>query len=298
MQTVRAAIIGTGFMGEAHAEALRRVPGVEIVAVASHRLERAEALAAKYGGARAYADWREVLALDEVDVVHDCTPNDLHYDVNRAALEAGKHVVSEKPLTVGVAEAEDLVRRAEAAGVVHAVNFNYRFYPLVQHARALVAAGEVGDVHLVHGHYVQDWLLHETDYNWRVEAGAGGLSRAFADIGSHWCDLVQFVTGRRITGVCADLFTVHEMRRKPTEAAETFQSGAGETEEVPVATEDGANVLLRFEGGARGVVTVSQVSAGRKNHEWFEIDGGRCALAWNQERPNELWIGHRDRPNE
>lgn len=298
MRVIRAAVIGTGFMGEAHTEALRRVPGVEVVAVASHRQERAEALAAKYGIPHAFDDWRRVLEMDEVEVVHNCTPNGLHFEVNKALLEAGKHVVAEKPLTVDVAEAEALVALAEAKGVVASVNFNYRFYPLVQHARAMVAAGEVGEVHLVHGHYVQDWLLHAEDYNWRVEAEVGGASRAFADVGSHWCDLVQFVTGRRITRVFADLFTVHATRRRPTEAAETFRSGQGATEAVPVETEDGANVLLQFEGGARGAVTVSQVSAGRKNHEGFEVDGGRGALAWNQERPNELWIGHRDRPNE
>ncbi len=298
MRTIKAAVIGTGFMGEAHAEALRRVPGVEIAAVASHRKERAEALAAKYGVEHAFDDWRRVLDLVDVEVVHNCTPNHLHFEVNRGLLEAGKHVVAEKPLTVDVAEAEELVRLAAERGVVNAVNFNYRFYPLVRHARALVQAGEVGAVHLVHGHYVQDWLLHETDYNWRVEAGAGGASRAFADIGSHWCDLVQFVTGRRITRVFADLFRVHETRRRPTEAAETFRSGQGATEAVPVETEDGANVLLQFEGGARGAVVISQVSAGRKNREWVEIDGSRCALAWDQERPNALWVGRREGPNE
>ncbi len=158
--------------------------------------------------------------------------------------------------------------------------------------------GDVGDIHLVHGHYVQDWLLYATDYNWRLEAEAGGPSRALADIGSHWLDLVQFVTGRRIERVFADLFTLHKTRQKPAGATETFRQGTGETEPVPVTSEDGGNVLLRFEGGGHGAVTVSQASAGRKNHEWFEIDGAERALAWNQERPNELWIGHRDGPNE
>jgi len=298
MRTVKAAIIGTGFMGETHAEALRRLPGVEVVAVASHRWERAEALAARVGAAHIFDDWRRVLDLDDVEVVHNCTPNALHYEVNRALLEAGRHVVAEKPLTVDVAEAEALVALAASAGVVATVNFNYRFYPLVQHARALVADGELGDIHLVHGHYAQDWLLNADDYNWRVDADTGGASRAFADIGSHWCDLVQFVTGRRITRVFADLFRVHETRRRPAETAETFRSGGGAADDVPVTTEDGANVLLQFEGGGRGAVTISQVSAGRKNHEWFEVDGSRRALAWNQERPNELWLGRRDGPNE
>lgn len=298
MRTVRAAIIGTGFMGSTHAEALRRIPGVEIASVASGRRERAEALAARFGIPTATDDWRRVIDDESVEVVHNCTPNDLHFEVNRAALEAGKHVVSEKPLTISSDESAALVRLAEERGVVAAVNFNYRFYPLVQHARALVRCGEIGPVHLVHGHYVQDWLLFETDYNWRLEAEAGGPSRALADIGSHWMDLVQFVTGRRIVRVFADLFTLHETRQRPTAQAETFRQGTGETQPVRIGTEDGGNVLLQFEGGARGVVTVSQVSAGRKNREWFEIDGGQRALAWNQERPNELWIGRRDGPNE
>jgi predicted dehydrogenase len=299
MRTVHAAIIGSGFMGAAHAEALRRVPGVEIVAVASHRRERAEALASRYGVPTATDDWREVVASGAVEVVHNCTPNDLHYEVNRAALEAGKHVVSEKPLTITAAEAEALVALAEEAGVVTAVNFNYRFYPLVQHARALVRNGELGEVVLVHGHYVQDWLLYPTDYNWRVEGEAGGPSRAFADIGSHWCDLAQFVTGQPITRLLADLFTVHPTRKRPTAAVETFQeAGSGDVEDVSVSTEDGANLLLRFGGGAHGALTVSQVSAGRKNHQTLEVAGTRAALSWNQERPNELWIGRRDRPNE
>ncbi len=298
MRTVRAAIIGTGFMGSTHAEALRRIPGVELAAVASGRRERAEALAARFGIPTATDDWRRVVEDESVEVVHNCTPNDLHFEVNRAALEAGKHVVSEKPLTISSDESAVLVRLAEERGVVAAVNFNYRFYPLVQHARALVRRGEIGPVHLVHGHYAQDWLLFDTDYNWRLEAEAGGPSRALADIGSHWMDLVQFVAGRRIERVFADLFTLHETRQKPTSQAETFRQGAGEAEPVRIGTEDGGAVLLQFEGGARGAVTVSQVSAGRKNHQWFEIDGGQRALAWNQERPNELWIGRRDGPNE
>ncbi|CAN5592638.1 Gfo/Idh/MocA family oxidoreductase [soil metagenome] len=299
MGNIRAAIIGTGFMGATHAEALRRIEGVDIVAVASHRLSRAEELAKRFGISTHTDDWREVVRREDVNVVHNCTPNDLHFEINRAALEAGKHVVSEKPLTIGASEASELVGLAKEKGVVNAVNFNYRFYPLVQHARVLVENGELGPVHLVHGHYAQDWLLHETDYNWRVDSESGGASRAFADIGSHWCDLIQFVTGRRIIRVCADLFIVHPTRKKPREVAETFQESASTaSDDVDVRTEDGANILFQLEGGARGAVTISQVSAGRKNHEWFEIDGARSALAWSQERPNELWIGRRDRPNE
>jgi predicted dehydrogenase len=299
MEVLRAGIIGTGFMGGAHAEALRRQPGVEVHAIASREPDRAAILADLCGAPRMYDEWEDLVADDSIQVIHNCTPNDLHFEINRAALEAGKHVISEKPLTVTADEAEVLVRLAAERGVVNAVNFNYRGYPLVQQVRALVENGDLGPVHLVHGHYVQDWLLYREDYNWRVDTTIGGASRAFADIGSHWCDLVQYMSGKRIVRVFADLFRLHETRLMPRLAVETFEAASGEnSQEVTVSTEDGANVLLQFEDGARGTVTISQVSAGRKNHLWFEIDASLGAVAWSQERPNELWIGHRDGPNE
>ncbi len=234
--------------------------------------------------------------------VHNCTPNDMHFAVNRALLEAGKHVLSEKPLTMTSAESTELVRLARERGVATAINFTYRGYPLVQQAHGMVKRGELGELFLVHGHYLQDWLLLDTDYNWRLESKVSGASRAVADIGSHWCDLVQFVTGSRIRRVFAHLFTVHATRKKPRQAVETYKGkelGAPqEYDEVPIDTEDGAFVLVRLEGGLRGSLTVSQVSAGRKNRQWVEVDGSRSALAWDQEEPNQLWIGHRDRPNE
>jgi predicted dehydrogenase len=234
--------------------------------------------------------------------VHNCTPNNLHFEVNRAFIQAGKHVLSEKPLTMTSAESGELVRLAREKGVVTAINFNYRGYPLVQQARGMVARGEIGDLFLVHGHYLQDWLLHETDYNWRLESGVSGASRAIADIGSHWFDLVQFVTGRRITRVFAHLFRAHETRRKPRQAVETYKGkeiGAPqEYDTVPIDTEDGGFVLIELEGGLRGSLVVSQVSSGRKNRQWIEVDGSRSALAWDQENPNHLWVGHRDKPNE
>lgn len=285
-------------MGAAHVEALRRVPGVEVAAIASHHAGRARELADRFGIADAHDDWRRLLNDDRIDIIHNCTPNDLHFEINRTCLEAGKHVVSEKPLSISSNESAELVRLAEDRRLITAVHFNYRFYPLVQHARSLVRSGKIGDVYLIHGHYVQDWLLYETDYNWRLESSVAGPSRAIADIGSHWFDLVQFVTGHRIERVFADLFRVHATRRKPTEAVETFQQAGGEGQPIEIDTEDGGIVMLQFDSGVRGAVVVSQVSAGRKNREWFEIDGSLSALAWNQERPNELWIGHRDRPNE
>src|SRR5262245_60603782 len=231
---------------------------------------------------------------DRVDVVHLTTPNHLHYAQVRAALAAGKHVVCEKPLAMDATETAELLRLAEESGLVHAVNFNIRFYAQCQEARALVEAGEIGDVRLVSGGYLQDWLLHDTDWNWRLDPALGGSLRAVGDIGSHWLDLVPFVTGRHVEAVMADLATFIPVRRQPTGPVETFTDGAaGDTVEVQMETEDAAGILLRFEGGARGVLTVSQVSAGRKNRLSWEIDGSESALAWASEEPEELWLGHR-----
>jgi predicted dehydrogenase len=302
MPPVNVAVIGSGFMGAAHIDALRRVPGVQVVAIASVDLPRAKEIAGQFGIPHVEEDWRVLLGRSDVHAVHNCTPNNLHFEVNRALIQARKHVLSEKPLTMTAAESAELVRIAREAGVVTAINFNYRGYPLVQQARGMVARGDLGNLFLVHGHYLQDWLLHDTDYNWRLESSVSGASRAVADIGSHWFDLVQFVTGRKITEVFAHLFRAHETRKKPKQAAETYKGkeldAPQEYQEVPIDTEDGGFVLLKLEGGLRGSLTVSQVSAGRKNRQWIEIDGSRTALAWDQEEPNELWVGRRDRANE
>jgi predicted dehydrogenase len=302
MQPINVAVIGSGFMGAAHVDALRRVPGVSVAAIASVDRPRAEELARHFAVPHVYDDWREVLRHPEITAVHNCTPNNLHYEVNRALLEAGKHVLSEKPLTMTSAESAELVRLAREKERVTAINFNYRGYPLVQQAHGMVQRGELGGVRLVHGHYLQDWLLHQTDYNWRLESRVSGASRAVADIGSHWFDLVQFITGARIRRVLAHLFTVHETRKRPRREVETFKGkemeAPQEYDEVPIDTEDGGFVLLELENGIRGNLVVSQVSAGRKNRQWIEVDGDRGALSWNQEEPNTLWVGHRDRANE
>jgi predicted dehydrogenase len=302
MDTINVAVIGSGFMGAAHVDALRRVPGVNVVALSSIDTPRAEELADQFGIPHVFADWHALLDRGDVHAVHNCTPNNLHFEVNKALLAARKHVLSEKPLTMTSAESTELVRLAREAGVATAINFNYRGYPLVQQAHGMVERGELGELFLVHGHYLQDWLLYDTDYNWRLESAVSGASRAIADIGSHWCDLVQFITGRKITRVYAHLFRAHETRKKPRVAVETYKGkelGAPqEYDEVPIDTEDGGFVLAEFEGGLRGSLTVSQVSSGRKNRQWIEVDGSKSALSWNQEEPNKLWIGHRDRPNE
>ena len=300
MDTLGAAIVGTGFMGRTHLEGLRRL-GIEVVGIRGSSAEKSRRIAEEWGLAKGYADYPELLADNDVDVVHITTPNHLHYEQARAALEAGKHVLCEKPLAMTSAETADLVGLAEETGLVAGVNYNLRFYPLNLEARDIVERGDLGEVYSVQGSYVQDWLFYRTDYNWRVLADKGGRLRAIADIGTHWLDLVQTITGLTVEAVFADLHTVHPTRERPTGEVETF-TGKGqaveETETIEIETEDGGSVLLRFENGVRGALFVSQVTAGRKNSMRYEIAGSNEALAWNSEMPNELWIGHRDAANE
>jgi predicted dehydrogenase len=292
-----AAVLGTGFVGIVHVEALRRI-GVEVVGVLGSTPERAAAKAAAAGLPAPYASLDELLADDRVDVVHVATPNHLHVPQVRAALAAGKHVVCEKPLATTAADAAELLRLAEAAGVVHCTNFNLRYYPLVQHARAVIASGELGRPYHAQGGYLQDWLLHDTDWNWRLDPATGGELRAIGDIGSHWIDLLEFVSGLRVTAVMAELTTHIPVRRRPVGEVETFATSAGERVEVHVATEDAAHVLLRLEDGARAAMTVSQIAAGRRNQLAFEVDCSGGSVAWNSERNEELFLGRRGRPNE
>jgi len=246
-----------------------------------------------------YDSFEAMLADDRVDVVHLTSPNRHHHAQARAALEAGKHVVCEKPLAMDSRETGELLALARDSGLVHAVNFNIRFYPQVIEARERVRSGALGPVHLVTGGYLQDWLLFETDWNWRLDPAEGGALRAVGDIGSHWIDLLQHVTGLRVEAVMADLATVLPVRKVPTGPVETFSGGAsGETVDREMDTEDLAGLLLRLEGGARAVCAVSQVSAGRRNQVAWQVDGAQGSLAWNGEKPEELWLGHRDRPNE
>ncbi|MFO7571623.1 MAG: Gfo/Idh/MocA family oxidoreductase [Gaiellaceae bacterium] len=291
---IRAGVVGTGFIGVVHVDALRRL-GVEVLGVAGSSPERA---AAK-GIAPAYDSYEALLADDRIDVVHVTTPNHLHFPQVKSALAAGKHVVCEKPLAVSSAESAELVELAEHAGRVNCTNFHNRFYPLVQEMRERVRAGEIGGIWNVHGGYLQDWLARPDDWNWRLEVEKAGALRAVGDIGSHWLDTAQFVTGLRVVEVFADLATVHPTRRRPEGEVETFAgSGEAATTDVPVETEDVAHILLRFENGARGSLVVSQVSMGRKNSLRLEVDGSERALAWDSERNEELWIGRRDEPNE
>ena len=295
---IGAAVIGTGFIGTVHVEQLRRI-GVQVRGVLGSTPERGAARADALGVRHAYASLNEILADSEVDVVHVTSPNHLHVAQASAILAAGKHVVCEKPLAMTAAESAGLVRQADAAGRVNAVNFNIRFYPLHQHTREIVAAGDLGDVRFVTGHYFQDWLLHDTDWNWRLEPDKGGALRAVGDIGSHWLDLMAFVTGQPIVSVMADLATFVDVRQAPKGPVETFSTErSADVVARPMGTEDTATILLRFANGARGSVAVSQISPGRKNSLQWEIDGSEAAAAWDSETPDHLWIGHRDRPNE
>ena len=301
MKKIKVGVIGTGFIGPAHIEALRRVGGIEINAIASNEKEKADKIAEDFNIAKSYSSWEELINDKEIEVVHNCTPNNLHFEINKAAILAGKHIVSEKPLTISSSESEELLKLVKEKKVVNAINFNYRFYPLIQHAKRLFEKNEMGNVYLVHGNYLQDWLFYQTDYNWRLESNISGKSRAMADIGSHWCDLIQFITGLKIKKVFANLSTIHQKRKRPKGSVETFKSkeeSFNETEEIVIDTEDAGSVLLQFDNGAQGVFMVSQVSAGRKNHLWFEIDASKKSVAWNQEEPNKMWIGYREKSNE
>ncbi|MEC9002452.1 MAG: Gfo/Idh/MocA family oxidoreductase [Planctomycetota bacterium] len=300
-EKIAAGIIGTGFIGPAHVEAARRLGNVEILAVAEANEELAQQKAAEMSIPRSYGNYQDLLADPDIQVVHNCTPNHLHFEVNRDILAAGKHVISEKPLAMNTTESNELLSLARDSGLIHAVDFNYRFYPLVQHAREMVRSGEIGDVFSIHGSYLQDWLYLPTDWNWRLVPELSGDSRAVADVGSHWCDLMQFISGQSITRVFADLHTVHKTRMRPKKEVETYSGkelAPSDYEPQEINTEDYASVLFEMANGTRGVFTVSQVAAGRKNRLHFELDGSKCAISWDQEKPNEMWIGYRDKANE
>lgn len=299
MKKIKAGIIGMGFIGVSHIEAIRRVGFAELVAVADVNYDLAKKKADEYHIPKCYATVDELLADEEITVVHNCTPNFLHKEINEKIIKAGKHIFSEKPLTRTSEEsAEMLELLKQYPNTIHGVNFNYRMNPLVQEMKQKVLSGEVGKVNLVHGSYLQDFLLYETDYNWRIEPEITGVSRCVADIGSHWMDAVQTVTGAKIVEVCADLVTVHPVRKKPLGQVETFSINTNtDYEDREVKTEDYGAVLFKMDNGAHGVFYVSEVSAGRGCYFNFEIDGTKCSMEWNQERADEMWMGHRDGPN-
>jgi predicted dehydrogenase len=301
MRKFKTALFGTGFVGRVHLEGIRRLGYVQLYAIGEPQVEKARALAAEFGAEKVEADYRRILEDPAVEAVHVCTPNALHFPIARDAMQAGKHVICEKPLATGLAEARELVKVAAENKRRNCTFHNLRFYPMVQHMRRMREAGELGEILVVQGTYSQDWLLYDTDWNWRLDSKFNGPSRCLADIGSHWCDMAEHVTGQRIVSVCADLNTVHKTRKQPKGPIETF---AGKTLkpddyiETPIDTEDFGAVVFRMNGGARGAYTASQVSAGCKNRLSLEIYGSKSSVAWNQERPDELWIGNRNTNNQ
>ena len=301
MKNIKVGVCGLGFIGPAHVEALRRVPGIEVVAISDLNPDIARQKAEMLGVEHYYGTFYELLRHPGIESIHICTPNNLHYPMTKAALEAGLHVVCEKPLAMTVKEARELVDLAEKKGLVNVTHFNIRYYPLIRHMRAKRKEGQLGEIYSIIGSYLQDWLFYDTDYNWRLEPDKSGNSKAVADIGSHLMDLLEYISGLTITEVLADFNTIHKSRKKPLKPVETYSGKLLKPEdyqEVPIYTEDYASVMLRFNNGNKGVVTVSQVSAGRKNRLSLEIAGSKQTFSWCSETPNELWIGKRDGANE
>jgi predicted dehydrogenase len=301
MKPIRTAIFGTGFMGRVHLEAVRRVESVETAAIVGRKIETAQRLAAGFSVPNITTDYHEILRDPAIDAVHICTPNAQHFPMAKDALQAGKQVLCEKPLATTVEEGEELVALAAQKGLRNCVCHNLRYYPMVQQMRRMREAGDLGEILVVQGTYSQDWLLYDTDWNWRVETKAGGPSRCMADIGSHWFDMAEHITGSRVTSLCADLQTFHPTRKQPKHSVETFANkllGPDNYVETPIDTEDFGAVIFRMGTRTRGAMTASQVSAGRKNGLSIEIYGTKSSVAWNQERPDELWAGHRNDGNQ
>lgn len=298
MKRFRTCVIGIGFIGAAHIEALRRLGNVDIVAVADmNGAAKADAFCIPKG----YDDYREMLDTEKPDVVHICTPNASHYEMAMYAMERGISVICEKPLTTTLEQARELARYAREHGIVNAVNFNCRWYPQVMQARSMVERGELGNIYSIHGTYLQDWLYLDTDYTWRLEPEASGESRAFGDIGSHWIDMVESVTGLRVQEVFADFATFHKTRKKPLKPVATYSGMALRPEdyqEVPIKTEDYCAVLFHFDNGALGSCVINQVFAGRKNQIVLNVSGSKCSVRWDSEESNELWVGRRDTYNQ
>ncbi len=299
MKRLKIAVIGAGFIGKQHVEAIRRVPGTEVTALADINEKMGEEMAQNLAIPAFYTNYEEMLAKEKPDAVHICTPSSLHYTMSRDVLAAGIPVFCEKPLTLKAEEAERLTAMAENAGIVTGVNFNYRNHVMVHEIKEQIRQGGIGEPVMVYGEYLQDWLLYETDYNWRMNPAAGGESRAIADIGSHCFDLAQYVLGKNITAVYAKLIRVYPFRKKPTGGTQTFEKAAGGAyETVPVENEDAAYIMAEFDGGIQGLFYVSQVCAGAKNGLKICVSGKEKSLTWEQERPDHLRIGNRDGGNE
>ncbi|MDF1618266.1 Gfo/Idh/MocA family protein [Petrocella sp. FN5] len=302
MRKLRIGIVGTGFIGKQHIEAIRRIPGTEIVAIANDDVEVAKDVSEALNIARYYSDYRKMLDEETLDVVHNCTPSAYHYPINRAVIEKGIHIFCEKPLALTTDESENLVELLKQYKVANGVNFNYRHNAMVQEMRGRVKNGSVGKVHTMSGEYLQDWLMYDTDYDWRLDPMIGGKGRAISDIGSHCFDTIQFITGKKIVGVNARLVTVYPIRKVHTKRVE--DSGAdrdqvkNHVKEVAIQSDDAAHILLELEDGTQGVLNISQVFAGKKNAFSLHACGEKASLTWHQEQADRLLVGNRDKGNE
>ncbi|MDD4849734.1 MAG: Gfo/Idh/MocA family oxidoreductase [Gemmiger sp.] len=295
MKKRKVAVIATGFTGQQHTEAIRRIPGNEVAALVDPHVAALKAKGQALGVEALYTDYKRMIDEIRPDVIHNCTPNGMHYEINKYALERGIHVYCEKPLALTVAQGEELAHLAAQNHLAAGVNFNYRNNAMVQEMRARVASGAVGRVFHVTGQYLQDWMMLDTDYNWRLTADMGGASRTIADIGSHWFDTAQCAMGQNIVAVRAQTLTVHPFRKKPAQEVETFAKAQKSNYTlVPINTEDAAFLLVRFADGTLGSVTLSQVSGGHLNDFRLEIAGEKCALEWQQERCDTLTVGTRE----
>lgn len=288
-------MVGTGLMGVAHTNALRE-NGIQVHGILGSSVEKGQKFAENMSIDRVYESFDEMLADENINVIHLTTPNHLHYDHAKAAFLAGKHVACEKPLTMNPEESRELFFLAKEKKLVNVVNFNVRMYPMVQKARSMVENGEIGDLFIIQGSYLQDWLLFPHDWNWRLDPKMGGQSRTVGDIGSHWIDLVSYISGLRITEVFADFKTFHQIRMKPNKS--TSNSPLQDFQDISISSEDYAAILFHFENGVQGVLTLSQMCAGHKNKISFNINASHSSLIWNGEKAEELWVGHRDKPNQ
>ena len=300
MKNIKCGIAGMGYISSSHIDAIRRVGFAEVAAVTDINYEIAKRKADSYHIPKCYKSADELLADPEISVIHNCTPTCLHFEINKKSILSGKHIFSEKPLTVNSKESEELINiLGQNPEVVAGVNFLYRMNPLVQEMKAKVRNGDIGKPVLVHGSYLQDWMLYDTDYNWNIEKKYGGAARALTDIGSHWMDIIQCVMDDKIVEVCSDLAVIHKIRKKPKTQVETFAKATDiEREDIEVENEDYGAVLFKMQSGIHGVFLVSEVSAGRKCYFNFEIDGTKSSMYWNQETADWMWIGYRDAYNQ
>ena len=299
MKKIRVGVIGTGFIGAVHVETLQRLGNIDVVAIAdvNDPQEKAQALFVEKG----YADYKKMIEAENLDAVHICTPNVLHYEQAMFAMRHGVHIMCEKPLTTSLGLARELNEFAREQGLFCAINFMIRYNPMVMQIKQMIEHNDVGRIFSIHGSYLQDWLYYDTDYNWRLEPDVSGESRAFADIGSHWIDMVEYTTGLRVTEVLADFATFYPVRKKPNKPIETYAGMSLKPEDydtVPITTEDYVALLFHFDSGAHGSCVISQMYAGRKNQTILSIGGSKCALHWDSESANDLWVGHRSAFNQ